>query len=82
MMDELQRALPKDTFSSHNGILPELIEKDHAVFILEITQTSLNYYGIVHGGAYFTMADSAAGAARRFPAGPGCPGARETENRG
>ncbi|MEG0779797.1 MAG: PaaI family thioesterase [Oscillospiraceae bacterium] len=54
-----------NAFMLHNGI--HLVERgqDYAVTELEITENSYNPYGIVHGGAYYTMADCAAGHAAR-----------------
>ena len=64
-MEGLGQVIPEDSFASNIGIKVETFEKDHAVFTMEITKFCLNYYHIVHGGVYFTLADSAAGAAAR-----------------
>lgn len=53
----------KDVFSAINGIAVHSVEKDRAVVGLEIHENSKNLLGIVHGGAMYTMADSAAGLA-------------------
>ena len=39
------------------------MEKDRAVYRLDIRSESKNPYGMVHGGALYTMADDAAGSA-------------------
>lgn len=57
-LDELNRG---NAFSLYNHIVPESVERDHALFRLEIRPESKNPYGIVHGGAIYTMADNAGG---------------------
>ena len=56
--EELNKA---NFFAAYNHIEAEFVESDHAVFKLEIRQESKNSYGIVHGGAIYTMADNATG---------------------
>ena len=51
-----------NAFMFHNYIEMESAERDKAVFKLGIRPESKNPYGIVHGGAIYTMADNAAGA--------------------
>lgn len=51
----------KNAFPHYNHIELESVEKDHAVFRLLIRPESKNPYGIVHGGALYTMADNATG---------------------
>lgn len=51
-----------NAFMFHNYIEMESAERDRAVFKLVIRPESKNPYGIVHGGAIYTMADNAAGA--------------------
>ena len=51
-----------NAFMFHNYIEMESAERDKAVFKLVIRPESKNPYGIVHGGAIYTMADNAAGA--------------------
>lgn len=51
----------KNAFASYNHIEPEIVEPDHAVFKLVISPESKNPYGVVHGGAIYTMADNATG---------------------
>ena len=51
-----------NAFMFHNYIEMESAERDNAVFKLVIRPESKNPYGIVHGGAIYTMADNAAGA--------------------
>ena len=55
--------LRKNAFTAHNFYELEIMEKDRAVYRLNIRPESLNPYGMVHGGALYTMADDAAGSA-------------------
>lgn len=59
-MRERQKA---NAFMNHNYIEMELLEPDHAIFRLDIRPESKNPYGMVHGGAIYTMADNATGSA-------------------
>lgn len=65
-MDDYQRlTLEANAFMCHNGIKVTEITPERAVSILEVAPHSLNPYGYLHGGAYFTMADVASGALAR-----------------
>ncbi len=55
--------LGDNAFLDHNFIQLESLEPDVAVFRLEIRPESRNPYGMVHGGAFYTLADDAAGEA-------------------
>ena len=55
--------LSANAFTDHNFIRLESLEPDLAVYCLEIRPESRNPYGMVHGGALYTMADDAAGGA-------------------
>ena len=55
--------LRENAFTRHNHFELEAVERDRAVYKLEIRPESKNPYGMVHGGALYTMADDAAGAA-------------------
>lgn len=52
-----------NAFMHHNFIEMVSVTPDRAVFRLTIRPESRNPYGLVHGGAIYTMADNAAGAA-------------------
>lgn len=52
-------------FMKYNNIKFTCIKENYAETELEISENSLNPYGIVHGGIYYTMADCTAGAAAR-----------------
>lgn len=51
----------RNEFMNHNNIKVVSVTDNYAQVELEINSKSLNPYGIVHGGAYYTMADCAAG---------------------
>ena len=53
----------KNDFMHHNFIEMESVERDRAVFRLTIRPESKNPYGMVHGGAIYTLADNATGTA-------------------
>ena len=55
--------LKRNGFMNYNHIEMERVEPDRAVFRLEIRPESKNVYGMVHGGAIYTLADNAAGTA-------------------
>ena len=63
-LEERTRArIRKNGFMIHNHIELESLEKDRAVFRLDIRSESCNPYGMVHGAPIYTMADNAAGTA-------------------
>ena len=67
-MDQVEKQLKElrlreNAFTRHNHFELEAVERDRAVYKLEIRPESKNPYGMVHGGALYTMADDAAGAA-------------------
>ena len=55
--------LGENAFTRHNFFELETLEKDRAVYRLDIRAESTNPYGMVHGGALYTLADDAGGAA-------------------
>ena len=60
--DEITRA---NAFALFNGVHIRQTGEGIAEASLEIGPNSLNHYGVLHGGAYYTRADCAAGAACR-----------------
>ena len=62
IFDEITRA---NAFASYNGIRTCQTGDGTAEASLEIGPHSLNHYGVLHGGAFYTLADCAAGAACR-----------------
>ena len=60
---EIREHVKKNPFLAHNFMELEHVERDYAVFRLEIREESRNPYGMVHGGALYTLADNATGAA-------------------
>nr|WP_319488932.1 PaaI family thioesterase [uncultured Caproiciproducens sp.] len=59
----------KNEFMIYNGIRIKSAKKDCVEVSLQIGPHSLNTYGLLHGGAYYTMADCAAGAAAKSDGG-------------
>lgn len=59
--EHIRQATEHNPFMEHNHIELERVEMDRAVFKLDIRPESCNPYGMVHGGAIYTMADNAAG---------------------
>lgn len=55
--------LGANAFTDHNFIRMESAEADCAVYRLDIRPESRNPFGMVHGGALYTLADDAAGGA-------------------
>lgn len=66
-MDDLtmstQKHLSRNAFMAYNHMELEMVQPDRAVFRMEIRPESKNPFGMVHGGALYTMADNAAGVA-------------------
>lgn len=66
-MDELlarmRERLSRNAFAVYNRMELEMVAPDRAVFRMEIRPESKNPFGMVHGGALYTMADNAAGTA-------------------
>ena len=63
LMRDTQERMRKNAFMLHNHIKLESVERDRAVFKLDIRPESCNPYGMVHGGAIYTLADNATGTA-------------------
>lgn len=56
----------KSAFLKHNAIRVVSVSEEESVLEAEITDTSKNIWGMVHGGLIFTLADTAAGALARM----------------
>lgn len=63
--EEMAAYCENHTFMKINHIRLEEVEPDRVVTALDAGADSLNPYGFVHGGALYTMADCACGAAAR-----------------
>ena len=61
--ERIQERQKKNGFMRHNFIEMESVARDRAVFRLTIRPESKNPYGMVHGGAIYTLADNATGTA-------------------
>ena len=70
-MDELfqrmQARAYRNAFAVYNHIDLETAEEDRAVLSLTARAESCNPYGIIHGGALYTLAASACGTATLSP---------------
>lgn len=55
--------LGRNAFMLYNHMELESLEQDRAIFRLDIRPESRNPFGMVHGGALYTLADNAAGTA-------------------
>lgn len=55
----------RNSFIRHNGITLVEMREDYARVEAHLTRESRNLFKAVHGGMFFTMADSAAGSAAR-----------------
>ncbi|WP_298029913.1 PaaI family thioesterase [uncultured Dysosmobacter sp.] len=66
-MNELEKQaeerIKTNAFMHHNHIEIVAVEPDWAVFKLDIRPESKNPYGMIHGGAIYTLADNATGSA-------------------
>ena len=66
-MDGLERRtreiVKQNGFIVHNHMELESVQPERAVFRMEILPSSTNGFGLVHGGALFSLADNAAGCA-------------------
>ena len=60
------RFICENFFMLHNQIRPGEAGEDWAEMYLDVVQESKNPYGLVHGGALFTMADCCAGRVARL----------------
>ena len=56
--ESAETRMRKNAFMLHNYIELERVEKDRAVFKLDIRPESCNPYGLIHGGAIYTLADT------------------------
>lgn len=63
--DFIQFVNDKNEFMRYNNIVLSSADMDFAEVTLKIGKHSLNPYGILHGGVYYTMQDCAAGSAAR-----------------
>ncbi|MDD5938011.1 MAG: PaaI family thioesterase [Clostridiales bacterium] len=63
--EDLAELCAANAFMKYNHIVLKSVERDRAVMELTVQDESLNPYGMVHGGALYTMGDCAAGTAAR-----------------
>ena len=65
LLASMQSILDANIFPNYNGVIISDVEPDEAWGYVNITDKSMNAYGICHGGCYFTLADTTAGFAAR-----------------
>jgi acyl-CoA thioesterase len=66
----VRRMWAEDAASAHLGMNATVIEVDHAVVRMTVTETMVNGHGLAHGGYVFTLADSAFALACNSRGGP------------
>lgn len=57
--------MDKSGYMKLNDLRIQVNEKDYAEMVHTISSHSMNLYGFVHGGLYYSLADAAAGIASR-----------------
>ena len=62
---EFDKLASANAFAIYNGIRTRQTGDGTGEAFLEVGPDNLNPYGVLHGGAYYTLADCAAGAACR-----------------
>ena len=65
MTENTSHTLLPNAFALFNGIQTSSPGPDRGESVLHLGPNSLNPYGLLHGGAYYTMADCAGGRACR-----------------
>lgn len=65
LLEQLKPIIDNNAFPCKNGVVISDIKEDEATAYIDIVDDSLNAYGTVHGGAYFTLADTCAAFAAR-----------------
>lgn len=63
MDDSTLEIIKQDRFAAHMGVEMLLVEDGHSIARMRLTEDHLNFLGLVHGGAIFSLADIAFGAA-------------------
>ena len=62
---EFEFCMQRNGFALHNGVQIRQLGENEAQAWLEVGPSSCNPYGMLHGGAYYTLADCAGGNACR-----------------
>ncbi|MCR4891300.1 MAG: PaaI family thioesterase [Lachnospiraceae bacterium] len=58
--------LKQNTYAVRSGVQMGWIRGENACLTMDVSENILNLYGMVHGGAYFTLADCCAGVVSRM----------------
>ncbi|MFV0557908.1 MAG: PaaI family thioesterase [Enterococcus sp.] len=53
--------MAENKFIEHNGIIIETLENNEVRVSVELQETGENFYGMMHGGLIFSLADTTAG---------------------
>lgn len=65
LLQDSQKLNEANAFAVCNGVKIADVQPDYAEVYLDVVPDSLNPWGTVHGGAYFTLADVCAGITAR-----------------
>ena len=65
VIEEQRDLLERNSFGNYNGVEVTYADGFRAEGHLDLTDKSMNPYGICHGGAYFVLADVTGGVAAR-----------------
>lgn len=65
-MDIRELTNEKNEFMRYNHMWVAEGDTEHAIVLADVAPESLNPYGLVHGGVYFSMMDIAAGVVARM----------------
>ncbi|MBQ9239153.1 MAG: PaaI family thioesterase [Treponema sp.] len=63
--DNIESLVRNNPFMQYNHICAGTVTRDAAEVYLDVTENALNIYGMVHGGALYTVADCCAGMTAR-----------------
>lgn len=65
MLEQYQEMISKNSFATYNHVRFTDLDKDSADAEMDIFPESTNPFGMIHGAAFFTLADVTAGMAAR-----------------
>ena len=65
LTEQHRAAINRNAFANNSGVVIDIISEDFVEAHIDVTENTLNPFGTVHGGAYHTLADVAAGFAAR-----------------
>lgn len=65
LLQDNKEVIQANNFANYNNIVISKMEENYAEAYIDVVADSLNSYGGVHGGAFFTLADTCAAFAAR-----------------